>query len=74
MNAVTQAHRALIEADKSIEQAKQARAEAADALDRALAERGFRRAAAASANPLFESPFAPGYLLDLDSAIRAASL
>jgi len=68
---VDQALQAFRRAEEKVKEALQARDHARAAVDDALAAAGFRRAAA-SANPLYESPYAAGYLLPLDAAIQAA--
>jgi hypothetical protein len=70
---VTDAHRALLEADAAVAAARAARSEAADAVDRALAEVGWSRlvgAFAPGATALYTSPLYPGATLDLPELLR----
>jgi hypothetical protein len=69
---VTEAHRALLDTEAAVAAAQTACSEAADAVDRALAEVGWRRligAFAAGSVPLYTNILYPGATLDLAAVL-----
>ena len=68
---VVKAVRELERATEAVTEAERMRDEADAALDRALAERGWRRAGGAFSALLYESPVAPGFLVERRDVLAA---